>query len=282
MSAPRRVTDQQLLSAYEDCGNVHEVGRRLGIHGSSAHERLTKLGVVKPINSFTEAERERLVRDYAIYRAHGKVSDLAAELGRTVQFLSRQARALGLTDASADKIWKGHWKHMSDEAARVLMDDFKTSPLTLSQFCEKHGYSTDGLHLALKKRWPDEWDHVIEAKVPASTMYRLGRAVEYRFKELMEAEGYVVMRSPASKSPVDLVAIKPGQVLFVQCKRSGSLPPKEWNALYDLAESAGALPIMAERPLPRVYRYWLLTARKDGTKRRQPMTPFVLDEGSEA
>lgn len=277
MATRKRVSDEVLLDAYARLGNVHKVGEEVGMRGTSAHERLAKLGAVKPVNKFTDAERERLLAEYEIYRAHGKVSELAAEMGRTVQFLSRMARQLGLTTSHYDRLYAGKWKYLSDSAARILFDEFKASPLILREWCAKKGVDDEGFRNSMYSRWPDEWEAVIESKAPLSTKYRLGRALEYRVRDVLKDAGYFAMRSPASKTPIDIIGIKPGQVLMVQCKRGGSLPPKEWNALYDLALSCGALPVMAERPYPRTLNFWLLTARKDGSKRRQPMTPFHLD-----
>ena len=114
-----------------------------------------------------------------------------------------------------------------------------------------------------------------------TTGYDLGRALEYRVKGLLERDGYYVIRAAASKGLVDLAAMKPGQVLLVQCKRSGALPPAEWNALYDLAASLGAVPLMAVKGL-RGTQLHRLTGRKDGTRRRQPMEPFSTDEPGQA
>lgn len=274
--------DDELIAAYEELGNVHKVGERYGASGGSVHYRLKKIGAHKPMNVFTDDERERLIRDYAAYREIGKVAVLAEEMGRTVHFLSRQARTLGLTEHSYPKKQeRNFWASMSDDLARTMFDDFKASPLGLGQYCEKNGYDVDGFRRVLRDRWPDEWEPVIESKQPISTKYRLGRRVEYWFRDKLKADGYFVMRSPGSKSPVDLVAIKPGQVLFVQCKRGGSLPPKEWNAVYDLAVSSGAVPVMAENPFPREHRMWRLIDRKDGSKRRQPMERFFTDLAEE-
>ena len=271
-------SDEELIAVYGELGSVHKVGELYGVGGGSVHYRLKKLGASKPMDVFTDDERERLIRDYAAYREIGKVSDLANEMGRTVQFLSRQAKELGLTAYKYPKKQERYfWASMSDDLARTLFDDFKASPLGLGQYCEKNGYDVEGLRKAIRGRWPDEWEPVIESKQPISTKYRLGRRVEYWFRDKLQADGYFVMRSPGSKSPVDLVAIKPGQVLFVQCKRGGSLPPKEWNAIYDLAVSSGAVPVMAENPFPREHRMWRLTGRKDGSKRRQPMERFFTD-----
>ena len=113
-----------------------------------------------------------------------------------------------------------------------------------------------------------------------TTGYRLGVALEYRAKQLLEADGYFVVRAAASKGVVDLAAMQPGQLLLVQCKRSGALPPAEWNELYDLAARLGAVPVMAVKGL-RGTQFHRLTARKDGSRRRQPMEPFTTDQVGE-
>ncbi|MFE1192876.1 restriction endonuclease [Streptomyces olivaceoviridis] len=107
--------------------------------------------------------------------------------------------------------------------------------------------------------------------------YHRGRDLEHRVRTHLREEGYEVLRTAGSKSKVDLVAIKTGQILFVQCKRSGALPPAEWNALWDLAAMAGAVPVLAEQ-LTRGRRYWRLTGRKNQPGKRQPYTEIVLDE----
>ena len=107
--------------------------------------------------------------------------------------------------------------------------------------------------------------------------YEKGRALEHRVRTHLREEGYEVLRTAGSKSKVDLVAIKAGQILFVQCKRSGALPPAEWNALWDLAQMVGAVPVLAEQ-LVRGRRYWRLTARKDQPGARQPYVELTLDE----
>ncbi|WP_033307385.1 restriction endonuclease [Streptomyces iakyrus] len=107
--------------------------------------------------------------------------------------------------------------------------------------------------------------------------YARGRDLEHRVRAHLREEGYEVLRTAGSKSKVDLVAIKPGQILLVQCKRSGALPPAEWNALWDLAQMIGAVPVLAEQ-LARGRKYWRLTGRKDQPGRRQPYTELTLDE----
>ncbi|WP_370665372.1 restriction endonuclease [Streptomyces sp. IBSBF 2507] len=110
--------------------------------------------------------------------------------------------------------------------------------------------------------------------------YARGRDLEHRVRTHLREEGYEVLRTAGSKSKVDLVAIKTGQILFVQCKRSGALPPAEWNALWDLAQMVGAVPVLAEQ-LTRGRKYWRLTGRKDQPGKRQPYVEIFLDELAE-
>jgi len=48
--------------------------------------------------------------------------------------------------------------------------------------------------------------------------YNRGRAKEYRCMELLRREGWVVGRSAASHSPVDVFAAKEGRVMLIQVK----------------------------------------------------------------
>lgn len=108
--------------------------------------------------------------------------------------------------------------------------------------------------------------------------YAGGRDFEHRTRRLLEDNGWWCQRSAGSKGAVDLIAVKPGQTLFVQCKRRGSLPPGEWNELYRLALKLGAVPVLAQQRLaPSRVVLHRLVALKEG-RGRQPMEEFVIDE----
>lgn len=112
-----------------------------------------------------------------------------------------------------------------------------------------------------------------------NTNYRRGRGLEYYVRDRLAEMGYVTLRSPASKGPADVVAMRPGEVYFVQCKVAGYMGVGEWNELMDYAERAGATPILATRGAGgRGVEYYRLTGRKDGTRRRQPMEAFSFEE----
>jgi len=271
------VSDERIVESYRRTGSVHKTAAELGLNHASVHERVVRLGIAKSINVFTDAERERLQREYLIFRGAGRLGDLSREMGRTVPFLCRQARELGLTDQRAAKAWKGTWKYMTESAARVLLTRFQRQRKSASVFCKRAGFEMGSFGSTMRRFFPDEWDLAVETNQPKQSLYRFGRAFEYRVRDALRGFGYFVLRSPQSKSPLDLIAIKRGVVLFVQCKRHGVLNPGEWNQIFDLAQSVGAIPIMVE--ISEQHRgeilYWRLLERKDGTKKAQPRGAYL-------
>lgn len=98
MSARRKATDLQITEAYNRLGNVWLVAAEFGMCGQSVHERTVKLGINVPVNVFTEKDRKRLALEYQANADAGTLDTLADSLGRTKQFIARQAGEMGLTN----------------------------------------------------------------------------------------------------------------------------------------------------------------------------------------
>jgi Holliday junction resolvase len=109
--------------------------------------------------------------------------------------------------------------------------------------------------------------------------YNAGRTFEWKVRDALREDGYEVLRSAGSKTKIDLVAMKPGQIVFVQCKVNGLCAPAERSRLRDLAGMVGALPIVAynhkEGRSAAVVRYRLLTG--DGPKAFASWTPDQVE-----
>ncbi|MGI5245056.1 hypothetical protein [Dactylosporangium sp. CA-139066] len=107
-----------------------------------------------------------------------------------------------------------------------------------------------------------------------------GSAFERKVARELAADGYVVVRAAGSLGATDLVAIKTGQVLFVQCKMSGAgaCGPAEWNEFLRIAERVSALPILAYRPGRQGVAYWLVTGPKERPTKTPPATVWTPDE----
>lgn len=84
------------------------------------------------------------------------------------------------------------------------------------------------------------------------THYDNGRAFEYRVRDDLTKDGYDCIRAAGSKGKIDIIALKTGQVLFVQVKRTdGQIPPADRAELLRLARLVDAVPLVAYQPVPR-------------------------------
>jgi Holliday junction resolvase len=267
-----RVSDEALLEAYQRTQSVYKAGREVGIHGSSAHERLQKLGAIRKWRVWTDENDELLRSLYESYAGEGRLKDLAARFGVHKTSLCGHAAALGLTKKRDVRPYASTWKYITEAEAESAWVAFKRSRLGLIAYCKKKGFDDLGFSVAMKRFFSDEWDAVLELKAPKGSLYRRGRALEYLVRDWLRGHGFFAMRSPASKTPIDILAVRHGQVVMVQCKRHGALGVAEWNEFYQLAKSVGALPVLASMETGRgSMTFYELQGEKDGSKRRQPM-----------
>jgi Holliday junction resolvase len=75
--------------------------------------------------------------------------------------------------------------------------------------------------------------------------YRRGRRLEYVVRDMFRRKGWFVVRAAASK-PVDLVCLRGGEVVLVECKYG--VKCFRWDELAPLleaAERANAEPVLA-------------------------------------
>ena len=88
--------------------------------------------------------------------------------------------------------------------------------------------------------------------------YERGRRFEYRCKRELEARGWYVWRTPGSKSPADLIALKaPDWTVLIQCKTTErGVTKKARQELCELAYSCGAIPVAMWRDGSRGPLVW--------------------------
>lgn len=103
--------------------------------------------------------------------------------------------------------------------------------------------------------------------------YRAGADFERRVQRALESLGYKVVRSAGSRSPTDLVAMRRGCTVCIQCKKSGRLDPAEWDLFYRFCREAGAVPVMAQKANGGI-EYYVLTGEKQGFG-RSPKAPWI-------
>lgn len=84
------------------------------------------------------------------------------------------------------------------------------------------------------------------------TNYEKGRRFEYRVRDLFKKHGFVVIRAAQSK-PIDLVCLKNGKSILIECKtRKSSLSKNGRQELLHMAKTSRAIPILAYKEKRKV------------------------------
>ncbi len=98
-SNKKKATDEEILEAYLRLKSCKKVAKELGMCHQSVHERCVKLKINSKINILTEKEKNIIKESYekGFKRGENTLKQLSTELGRTINFISRYARELGLT-----------------------------------------------------------------------------------------------------------------------------------------------------------------------------------------
>ena len=82
--------------------------------------------------------------------------------------------------------------------------------------------------------------------------YEVGRRLEYRVRDVFRRQGFLVIRAAQSK-PIDLVCMKNGQSMLIECKAGRSfLSSDRKKELLGLSEQAGATMVLARRKRRRL------------------------------
>ena len=77
--------------------------------------------------------------------------------------------------------------------------------------------------------------------------YVSGRAFEYLVRDFFIRRNYHVIRSAGSHGIGDIICLKKGTVLMIQCKLKGQISAEEKEALFKIANAVGAEPIIASK-----------------------------------
>jgi len=94
--------------------------------------------------------------------------------------------------------------------------------------------------------------------------YSDGRRVEWAVVHDLQENGYETTRAASSKGAADVIAIKAGQVLLVNCKRTTPPGPSERRDLLRIAAMLPGVgvPLVALKPKGQALTYWRLYGPK--------------------
>jgi Holliday junction resolvase len=172
---------------------------------------------------------------------------------------------------------------MTEEEVRSVFEKFKQSRFTLRTFAPRHGFGPAGMAELFRKFFPEEYAAVIKDRCRHDLLYKRGRNFEYIVARAFRLLGWWVLRSPQSRSPIDLLAVKAGRILAIQCKRGASITVAQKQELIDLAKSLGAMAILATRESPKKRKLVLLgTDETVAFSSEHEVDAFILAKIAEA
>ena len=87
-----------------------------------------------------------------------------------------------------------------------------------------------------------------------------GRLLEYAVRRKLRALGYYVFRCAGSR-PVDLIAMKEGKTLLIECKSglNPHLTPKQRDRILEIARIVHEEPVLVVRKKYRGLRWFTMT-----------------------
>ncbi len=93
-----------------------------------------------------------------------------------------------------------------------------------------------------------------------SKKYFKGYKLERKVKDMLERDGWYVIRSAGSKKP-DLIAAKDGKVVVIECKSTSKqtlyLDKKEVKNLIDVSKHFNAQPMYAVKYARKIYFFFM-------------------------
>lgn len=157
MSPARQVvTNEQVITAYRDTGNVWKAGRALGIAGQSVHERLTHLGYDLPSRTWTQAELDEL----AALAGHVTVGEIARRLGRPYHGVATKLSRLGIGTRYGNRVKVKVPRGAGYDKAslkRYIREIDATNDL-VSRFARRNRLGVEGLCQAIERHFPEWWE----------------------------------------------------------------------------------------------------------------------------
>jgi len=96
----KNASNEEIKSSYLRLKSCRKVADLCGMSAQSVHNRVVKMGINNSINVLTDEEKSRIKEFYAsgFKTGDGKLKAFCESIGRTIPFVSRYAKTIGLSD----------------------------------------------------------------------------------------------------------------------------------------------------------------------------------------
>ena len=154
-----KATNQELIDSYNSTGNIWKTAEVFKMCGQTVHERLIRLGVKLNNPKISEQDLLRIKEVYesGIIRGDNKLQLLSKELKRTIPFISRKAKLLGLT--SYNRIYTDELKLNVGKRTSLWMKDHEHPRGFLN-----HKHSVETL-VKLSEKSLENWGKMTDEKL---------------------------------------------------------------------------------------------------------------------
>jgi 5-methylcytosine-specific restriction endonuclease McrA len=164
MSAHLRVTNDQIIEAYNRTGSIWKAAKSIGIGGQSLHERLVHMGVPMKHRRWTGDEDDELI---TLLDNRLTVGQIGSQLGRTFAAVACRMNELNLSVKSHDRKRKLPRSSGYDKASVLkAMKSLELSLIPVTRFARANGLNADSLVYALGVHCPDRWQAHVAATSP--------------------------------------------------------------------------------------------------------------------
>ncbi len=260
------VSEDEALTRLYLLKTNDEIAQIIGRSCAAVPHRLRKLGLKRPyvptIKHCQRCGKEFQVNPRQVRRGGGKFCS------KSCTFLSHQTRItkkclvcqkeivisnpkrFETANFCSAKCW-GQYRWLENKVNMgKLLEELKKSDLPIVEFANRHNSSYQRMKNALARNFPNEYKEIMNRrKTIHKPRYTSGKKFEHVVWTYFKNQGYYVMMSAHSEGPFDIVALKKGEILLVQCK--------EWRGylrnnlikeeLIRIADDVGGQPIIAHK-----------------------------------
>lgn len=149
-----RRTNEEIIAAYKETGNIWKAAKRLGLCGQSVWERLKKLDHSLTMKPWTDDERDEL----KALLPQCDLAEIGRRLGRSYSAIASQVSVLGL----ANKFRRGKRKSpkvrtIEVEKIETAIVDLKNDVLPVTPYARSIGVEVESLVQAIQKQDMEFW-----------------------------------------------------------------------------------------------------------------------------
>jgi len=155
-----RVTNEELIKAYQETGSVWRAGKKLGLAGQTVHEKLQAIGYKLAGSGWTDEEVEEL----KLLVDEMTIAQIANRLGRPYNGVAMKISRLGIGDRFGNKQKKKVPRNglFTKDKVKQYISEIEEKNIRLTKFAKQNSLHVDSLVAGIQKFFPDFYESYSE------------------------------------------------------------------------------------------------------------------------